>query len=121
MRISDWSSDVCSSDLPGQPAATGPAARRAGWPPAPGDIPRGGGVDRRRPTPSRRYLGRELLAALGAAGGEHLAAAHRGQARAETVATLAHQLAWLIGSFTSGSPSDHRSAAAGLGEIWGHK
>src|SRR3546814_10917461 len=30
MRISDWSSDVCSSDLPGQPAQTGFGVRHDG-------------------------------------------------------------------------------------------
>src|SRR5581483_4325904 len=42
--------------------------------------------------------GRQALAALGAAAGQHLAAAHRGHAGAETVPALADQLRGLIGA-----------------------
>ena len=43
-------------------------------------------------------LGRELLAAAGAAGVQHLAATGGGHARAETMAALANELARLIGA-----------------------
>src|SRR3546814_6565029 len=40
MLISDWSSDVCSSDLPYTAASHGPACRRASSPPRPRSPPR---------------------------------------------------------------------------------
>ena len=45
------------------------------------------------------FLGRELLAAVGAAGRNDLAAAGGGHAGAEAVTTLTHELAGLISSF----------------------
>ena len=49
-------------------------------------------------------LRREALAAAGAAGGDDVAAADRLHARPETMAALADELAWLIGSFHCRSP-----------------
>src|SRR3546814_7034426 len=76
MRISDWSSDVCSSDLHAVPRAFDPGGRPRLW----GRGARGGPADRdrhrRRPRgdgPGRRPRGegRRLVSALGERSEEH--------------------------------------------------
>src|SRR3546814_13869997 len=47
MRISDWSSDVCSSDLWCSSPRASPAARRCGQPARGGSVPAGVGDARR--------------------------------------------------------------------------
>src|SRR5271166_331431 len=55
------------------------------------------GIGKKVPPPlGAARLGREFLAAAGAPGVQHLAAAGGRHARAETVAALAHKLAGLI-------------------------
>jgi hypothetical protein len=57
-----------------------------------------------QPLDRRQGSSAEALAAMGAASRDHLAAALRGHAGAETVAALAHELARLIGPFHVDTP-----------------
>ena len=52
----------------------------------------------RRYSSAFRVLGRQALAAVGAAAGEHFAAVSGGKAGAKSVAALSDEFTWLIGA-----------------------
>jgi len=58
--------------------------------------------------------GAQTLAAAGTAGGQHLAAAGRGIARAEAMTALAHQFAVLLSAFHGSFSADTAPVLAGI-------